>query len=85
LGNDAGLTLTQTIFEDISDEQFKRVIDVNMWGIYPGIRVFLPRFRTRPEAVIVNMSSLAGLVGIFGYSPYAMSKFAMRGLTASSQ
>jgi butyryl-CoA dehydrogenase len=63
LGNDAGFTLTQTIFEDISDEQFKKVIGVNMWGVYPGIRFFLPHFRTRPEAAIVNMSSLAGLVG----------------------
>jgi len=63
LGNDAGLTLTQAIFEDISDEQFKKVVNVNMCGVYPGIRVFLPHFRTRSEAAIVNMSSLAGLVG----------------------
>ena len=77
--------MTQTIFKDISDEQFKKVVNVNMWGVYPGIRVFLPHFRTRPEAVIVNMSSLAGLVGLYGYSPYAMSKFAHRGLTESLQ
>ena len=83
--NNAGITLTPTVFEDISDEQYKKVIDVNMWGVYHGIRVFLPHLRTRPEAVIVNMSSLTGLVGIYGYSPYAMSKFAIRDLTESLQ
>ena len=38
-----------------------------------------------PEAVIVNISSLAGLVGLYGYSPYAMSKFAIRDLTEALQ
>jgi short-subunit dehydrogenase len=85
LVNNAGITLTPTVFEDISDEQFKKVIDVNMWGVYYGMREFLPFLRTRPEAVVVNIASLAGLVGLYGYSPYAMSKFAIRGLTESLQ
>ena len=83
--NNAGITLTPTLFEDIPAQQFKKVIDVNMWGVYYGTREFLPYLRRRPEAVIINISSLAGLVGLFGYSPYAMSKFAVRGLTESLQ
>ena len=79
--NNAGITLTPTVFDDIKETDFKKVIDVNMWGVYYGIRAFLPHLKSRPEAVIVNMSSLAGLVGLYGYSPYAMSKFAIRGLT----
>lgn len=81
--NNAGITLTPTLFEDIPNVQFKKVIDVNMWGVYYGTREFLPHLRSRPEAVIVNLSSLAGLVGLYGYSPYAISKFAVRGLTES--
>jgi len=83
--NNAGITLTPTIFEDIPEVDFERVMHVNMWGVYYGIREFLPHLQTRPEAVIVNMSSLAGLVGLYGYSPYAMSKFAIRGLTEALQ
>ena len=67
--NNAGITLTPTVFENISEPDFEKVIDVNMWGVYYGIREFLPHLQPRPEAVIVNMSSLAGLVGLYGYSP----------------
>jgi short-subunit dehydrogenase len=83
--NNAGITLTPTIFDDISEADFEKVINVNMWGVYLGIREFMPHLRSRPEAMIVNMSSLAGLVGLYGYTPYAMSKFAIRGLTESLQ
>jgi NAD(P)-dependent dehydrogenase (short-subunit alcohol dehydrogenase family) len=85
LVNNAGITLTPTIFDDISEADFEKVINVNMWGVYLGIREFMPHLRSRPEAKIVNMSSLAGLVGLYGYTPYAMSKFAIRGLTESLQ
>ena len=83
--NNAGITLTPTGFEDIPDAQFKQVLDVNMWGVYNGVRAFLPHLRARPEASIVNVSSLAGLVGLYGYTPYAMSKFAIRGLAEALQ
>ena len=81
--NNAGITLTPTPFEEISDEQFKKIIDVNMWGVYNGIRAFLPHLKTRPEASIISVSSLAGLIGLAGYSPYAMSKFGIRALSES--
>lgn len=83
--NNAGITLTPTIFKSITEADFARVIDVNMWGVYYGIREFLPYLQAMPEAMIVNMSSLAGLVGLYGYTPYAMSKFAIRGLTETLQ
>jgi short-subunit dehydrogenase len=50
-------------------------------GTYYGIREFLPHLETRPDAGIVNISSLAGLVGLYGYAPYAVSKSAVRALT----
>lgn len=81
LVNNAGITLTPLPFETIPDADFRHVIDVNMWGVYNGTRVFLPHLRARPEASLVTVSSLAGLVGLTGYAPYAMSKFAVRALS----
>jgi NAD(P)-dependent dehydrogenase (short-subunit alcohol dehydrogenase family) len=79
--NNAGVSLTPLPFDEIPDEQFDKVVNINMWGVYNGIRAFLPHLRSRPEASIVNLSSLAGLVGLYGYSPYSMSKFAVRSLS----
>ena len=79
--NNAGVSLTPLPCDEIPDEQFDKVVNINMWGVYNGIRAFLPHLRSRPEASIVNISSLAGLVGLYGYSPYSMSKFAVRSLS----
>ena len=83
--NNAGISLTPKFFDDITEEQFEKVININLWGVYHGVRTFLPHLRTRSEAAIVNMSSLAGLVGLPTYSAYAMSKFAVRALSESLQ
>jgi len=85
LVNNAGISLTPNFFEDITEEQFEKVININLWGVYHGVRAFLPHLRIRPEAGIVNMASLAGLVGLPTYSAYAMSKFAVRALSESLQ
>jgi NADP-dependent 3-hydroxy acid dehydrogenase YdfG len=79
--NNAGIALAPTQFEAIAEDDASRVIDVNMWGVYNGIRAFLPHLRARPEASLVTISSLAGLIGLTGYGPYAMSKFAGRALS----
>jgi NAD(P)-dependent dehydrogenase (short-subunit alcohol dehydrogenase family) len=81
--NNAGITNSPTPFTEITDQQFEKIIAVNMWGVYYGIRAFLPHLKSRPEASIISVSSLAGLVGLAGYSPYAMSKFGVRALSES--
>jgi butyryl-CoA dehydrogenase len=83
--NNAGISLTPKFFDDITEEQFEKVININMWGVYHGIRAFLPHLRARPEAAIVNMSSTAGLIGLPTYSAYSMTKFAVRALSESLQ
>ena len=83
--NNAGICLVPQSFEDTTDELFKKVLDVNLWGALYGIRAFLPHLKRRPEACIVNVSSLAGIVGLFGHSAYSISKSAMRGLTETLQ
>ena len=83
--NNAGISLTPLPFEQTPEEAFRKVINVNMWGVYNGIRGFLPHLRSQPEAGIINVSSLAGLIGLEGYSAYTMSKFAVRALSESLQ
>ncbi len=83
--NNAGICLIPQTFEETPDDQFKKVIDVNMWGAFYGIRAFLPHLKTRPEASIVNISSLAGMVGLYGHSAYSMSKSALQGLSEALQ
>ena len=83
--NNAGITLTPTPFHEIPEAQFRKVIDVNMWGVYNGIKACWPYLSASPEAQIVNISSLAGLVGLYGYAPYAMSKMAIRALAETLQ
>ncbi len=79
--NNAGICLIPQSIEDTTDEQFKKVFNVNLWGAYYGIRAFLPQLKSRPEASIVNISSLAGLVGLYGHGAYSVSKSALRGLS----
>lgn len=81
--NNAGVTLLPKPLEEIPDDLFKKVIAINMWGTYYGTRAFLPHLKQRPEACIVMLSSTAGLVGLYGLSPYSMSKFAVRALAES--
>ena len=83
--NNAGVAIAPRLFEEITDDNFEWVISTNLWRVYNGIRVFLPYLHTRPEASIVIVSSLAGLVGLMGYAPHVMSKMAVRGLCESLQ
>jgi 3-dehydrosphinganine reductase len=67
-------------FEDVSLENFERTMDVNYFGSLYVVRAVLPAMRARKSGRIVFISSGAGLMGIFGYAPYAPPKFALRGL-----
>ena len=62
--NNAGITLTPTPFHEIPEAQFRKVIDVNMWGVYNGIKACWPYLSASQEAQIVNISSLAGSGGV---------------------
>ena len=80
--NNAGVSLLGS-FADTSPEDARWQVEVNFWGVWNGVHHFLPLLRERPEAHIVNLSSLFGLVGVPQNSMYCASKFAVRGLTES--
>ena len=70
-------------FEEIPVSVFERTMAVNYFGTLYAIKAVVPGMRTRGRGAVVLISSGAGLVGLFGYTPYAPSKFALRGLAES--
>jgi NAD(P)-dependent dehydrogenase (short-subunit alcohol dehydrogenase family) len=80
LVNNAGVALFGTVAE-VSLEDIEWVLGVNFWGVVHGAKLFLPALKERPEAHIVNVSSLFGLIAPPGNAPYCASKFAVRGFS----
>ena len=81
--NNAGIVPPPTRATDIDLDTFRRVMDVNFWGMVYGSLLFLPHLQTRPEANLVNVASNAGIVGYTRLATYSASKFAIRGFTES--
>ena len=67
--------------EDITLDEWKRVLDVNLWSIIYSIKVFLPKMLERGMGHIVNTGSGAGIVGLPYHPHYVASKFAVVGIT----
>lgn len=82
LVNNAGIT-GYGPFETLDPADFKRIIDVNMWGVIHGCRAFLPLLRQRTSGHVVNVASEAGLAGMPWQTHYCTTKFAIRGFTAA--
>lgn len=70
-------------FHTLGVDIFRTAMEVNYLGTVHTIKAVLPAMRKRGRGRIVMVSSGAGLVGLFGYSAYAPSKFAVRGLAES--
>lgn len=66
-------------FEDLPAEEFKRQMDVNYHGTFNAVRAVYSGMIERGAGQIGMISSAAGLIGIFGYTAYAPTKFAVRG------
>jgi NAD(P)-dependent dehydrogenase (short-subunit alcohol dehydrogenase family) len=64
--------------DNISLDNWRWVLDVNLMGVLHGIRTFLPHIRAHGEGGhIVNTASMAGMNSGLGFSPYSASKFAV--------
>ena len=65
-------------------EEWERVMAVNVKGVFLGIQACLPILRERGGGSVVNVASVAGLVGDPNIAPYIASKHAVLGLTRSA-
>ena len=82
LVNNAGVALLGTLAE-LSLDDFAWLIDINFWGVVYHCKFFLPLLAREPDAHIVNVSSIFGLIGPPGQTAYSASKFAVRGFSES--
>ncbi|MFI1917294.1 glucose 1-dehydrogenase [Nocardia sp. NPDC020380] len=80
LVNNAGIAASQYL-ENESLEHFRRVLDVNLAGAFLGMKIAIPEMRRRGGGSIVNMSSVAGLIGLAWSGSYGASKWGVRGLS----
>lgn len=69
--------------EGAPEETIRRTFDLNLFAVVDVMRAVLPGMRARGGGWIVNMSSVAGLVGAQGFGYYAAAKYALEGLTES--
>ncbi len=78
--NSAGITQPGYI-QDLSREVFERLMQVNYLGTVYVTTAVLPAMLARGSGHIINISSMAGYLGVFGYSAYGASKFAVTGFS----
>lgn len=78
--NNAGVA-AYDYFDQMPDELFERVMSVNFNGVVYGCRALLPLLEKAERGMIVNVSSIFGLIAMPLLSPYHASKFAVRGFT----
>jgi len=80
LVNNAGVAVGGT-FEQVGEDDFEWLFEINFWGVVRMTRAFLPALRASDDARVVNLSSVFGLVAPPGQAAYAASKFAVRGFS----
>ena len=79
LVNNAGI-VQDAQFRKMTDEQFERVIDVNLKGVYNVTRAVVDIMLEQNSGCILNASSIVGLYGNFGQTNYAATKFGVIGM-----
>jgi 3(or 17)beta-hydroxysteroid dehydrogenase len=80
LVNNAGIVVARSI-EDTTVEELRRVLAVNVEGVFLGCKHALPALNAAGGGSIINLSSTAGLVGTPPFAAYSASKGAVRLLT----
>ena len=83
LVNNAGI-LNVGFIEDYDLAEWRRILDVNLTGVFLGIRAVTPPMKAAGRGSIINISSIEGLAGTIACHGYTATKFAVRGLTKST-
>lgn len=78
--NNAGVGLMAPI-EKLRTSDAQWLMNINFWGVVHGCQAFIPQMRQRPDAVLVNISSIFAMVSIPTQGIYNASKAAVRGFS----
>ncbi|KAN0041373.1 hypothetical protein ACTFIV_003912 [Dictyostelium citrinum] len=84
LVNNAGYGLVGSI-EELSDLEFRKIYDVNVFGVLNLLRHTTPYFRIQRSGTIINISSQMGWDNMENYSAYSSTKHAVNSITFSAQ
>ncbi|EUJ31973.1 short chain dehydrogenase [Listeria floridensis FSL S10-1187] len=82
--NNAGMEGKQDLTQDYGIDEFKKVIDVNLDGVFYGLKYVLKVMREQGFGQVVNTASVGGTRGVGNQSGYAASKHGVIGLTRNS-
>lgn len=82
--NNAGIEGKQNLTEDYGVEEFERVININLNGVFYGMKHVLKVMKEQGFGSIVNTASVGGIRGVGNQSGYAASKHGVVGLTRNS-
>lgn len=79
--NVAGIIQKFVLFKELDLDEMRKVMDVNFWGTVYLNKAFIPHLTARPEASLVNVSSMGGFLPVPGQTVYGASKAAVKLLT----
>lgn len=82
--NNAGIEGKQALMTDYDIEVFKKVIDINLMGVFYGMRYIIPVMKQQQYGRIVNVASVGGIRGVLNQTPYVASKHAVSGMTKNA-
>lgn len=82
--NNAGIEGRQARMTEYDLDIFKKVIDINLMGVYFGLRYVIPVMQKQRYGRIVNAASVGGIRGVMNQSPYVASKHAVSGMTKNA-
>lgn len=84
LYNNAGIEGKQASITEYDVNVFKKVIDINLMGVYYAMRYVIPVMQKQQYGRIVNVASVGGIRGVLNQMPYVASKHAVSGMTKNA-
>jgi len=84
LYNNAGIEGRQAAMTEYDINMFKKVIDINLMGVYYAMRYVIPVMQKQHYGRIVNVASVGGIRGVLNQVPYVASKHAVSGMTKNA-
>ena len=84
LYNNAGIEGRQAGMTEYDINVFKKVIDINLMGVYYAMRYVIPVMKDQQYGRIVNVASVGGIRGVLNQVPYVASKHAVSGMTKNA-
>ncbi len=82
--NNAGIEGKQAKMTEYDISMFKKVVDINLMGVYYGLRYVIPVMQKNGGGKIVNAASVGGIRGVLNQTPYVATKHAVAGITKNA-